>query len=115
MHMRLVGRSSEKIPRFGVCVGWFLSSSHYNITMMADLELFPKKPDEDDIKVEEKPKKKRKYKKDKPLEVKSIDVVKGVIYVEFWVIHAGTVHCNFRATARRYVARLLMKTKKERL
>jgi len=52
------------------------------MTMTADLELFPKKPDEDDTEVEEKPKK-RKYKKDKPLEVKSIDVVKGVIYVEF--------------------------------
>ena len=54
---------------------------HYYIDMMAELELVPKKPEEDNA-VEEKPKK-RKYNKNKPIDVKSIDVVKGPVSVEF--------------------------------
>ena len=50
--------------------------------MMADLELFPKEPDEDGKTVEEKPKK-RHYKKTKPLDVHGIVVVKGAVFVEF--------------------------------
>jgi hypothetical protein len=53
----------------------------YYIDMMTELELVPKKPEEDNV-VEEKPKK-RKYNKNKPIDVKSIDVIKGPVSVEF--------------------------------
>ena len=60
----------------------FLSVLHYNINMMAELEFYPKKAEEGDAVIEQKPPK-RKYKKDKPLDVKTIYVVKGDIYLDF--------------------------------
>ena len=60
----------------------FLSVLHYNINMMAELEFYPKKPEEGDTVIEQKPQK-RKYKKDKPLDVKTIYVVKGDIFLDF--------------------------------
>jgi hypothetical protein len=48
--------------------------------MIAEIELFPPKLEEEQTKNKEK----RKYHKQKPTtDVKSIDVVKGTIYVEF--------------------------------
>ena len=40
----------------------FLSVLHYNINMMAELEIYPKKPEKVDKVIEQKPQK-RKYKK----------------------------------------------------
>ena len=51
--------------------------------MMAELEFYPKKPEEGDAVIEQKPPPKRKYKKSKPLDVETIYVVKGEIYVDF--------------------------------
>ena len=50
--------------------------------MMAELELFPK-PTADQEKAVEETQKKRKYRKEEPLDVKNIDVVRGPIYIEF--------------------------------
>ena len=58
--------------------------------MMAELELFPK-PTADEEKAAEETQKKRKYRKEKPLDVKNIDVVRGPIYIEFWEMHKENV------------------------
>ena len=50
--------------------------------MMAELEFYPKKPEEGDKVIEQKPQK-RKYKKSKPLDVETIYVVKGDIFLDF--------------------------------
>ena len=60
----------------------FLSVLHYNIGMMAELEFYPKNPEEGNAVIEQKPPK-RKYKKSKPLDVETIYVVKGDIYLDF--------------------------------
>ena len=60
----------------------FLSVLHYNINLMAELEIYPEKPEEGDTVIKQKPQK-RKYKKDKPLDVKTIYVVKGDIFLDF--------------------------------
>ena len=49
---------------------------------MAELEFYPKKPEEGDKVIEQKPQK-RKYKKSKPLDVETIYVVKGDIFLDF--------------------------------
>ena len=49
--------------------------------MICEIELFPKKPEEHTEKKE-----KRKYNKEKPSsDVKHIQVIKGDIYLEFWI------------------------------
>ena len=50
--------------------------------MMAELEFYPKKPEEGDKVIEQKPQE-RKYKKSKPLDVETIYVVKGDIFLDF--------------------------------
>ena len=67
----------------------FLSVLQYNINMMAELEFYPKKPEEGDKVIEQKPQK-RKYKKSKPLDVETIYVVKGDIFLDFqWITEAN--------------------------